>query len=89
MYNKELDFESMVILEDVKMKTITASDIVEMPIQQRIQLVEDIWDSIAEMPEAVEVPEWHKKELDKRLEAYHANTGEVSPWEDVKKRILG
>ena len=70
------------------MKSITASEIAKMPIQQRIQLVEDIWDSIADMPEAVEIPEWHKKELEKRLEAYHANPNEGSPWKDVKKRIL-
>lgn len=60
-----------------------------MPVQQRIQLVEDIWDSIAEMPEAVEIPKWHKQELEKRLEAYHANPDEGSPWQEVKKRILG
>lgn len=71
------------------MKTITATDIAGMPIQQRIQLVEDIWDSIAEMPEVVQIPEWHKKELEKRLEAYHANPDEGSPWQEVKKRILG
>ena len=71
------------------MKTITATEIAGMPIQQRIQLVEDIWDSIAEMPEVVQIPEWHKKELEKRLEAYHANPDEGSPWQEVKKRILG
>ena len=42
------------------MKSITASDIAEMSLEQRIQLVEDIWDSIAEIPEAVEIPSWHK-----------------------------
>jgi len=71
------------------MKTITASDIAEMPIQQRIHLVQDIWDSIAELPDSVEIPQWHKEELDKRLAAYHANPSEGSPWKDVKKRILG
>ncbi|WP_317623094.1 addiction module protein [Thiohalomonas denitrificans] len=39
-----------------------------IPLDQRIQLVEDLWDSIAELPEAVAVPEWHKDELEKRLE---------------------
>jgi len=71
------------------MKSITASDIAGIPLQRRIQLVEDIWDSIAEMPEAVEIPAWHKKELEKRLEAYHTNPDEGSPWQEVKKRILG
>ena len=71
------------------MKKIPASDIAEMPIDQRIELVEDIWDSIAEIPESVEIPAWHKKELEKRLEAYHANPDEGSPWHEVKKRIIG
>ncbi len=70
------------------MKKISPSDIAEMPIDQRIQLVEDIWDSIADLPEAVQVPEWHKEELEKRLDAYHANPSEGSPWGEVKKRIL-
>jgi len=71
------------------MKTISASRIVEIPIVERIQLVEDIWDSIAEVPESVKVPEWHKKELDKRLERFRANSGAASPWKDIKEKILG
>jgi hypothetical protein len=42
----------------VLMEKISASDIAKMPIEERIQLVEDIWDSIAELPEAVSVPKW-------------------------------
>ena len=71
------------------MKPITAADIAEMPIQDRLQLVEDIWDSIAELPEAVQVPQWHRDELEKRLDDYHANPAEGSPWKEVKKRITG
>ena len=71
------------------MKTISASRIVEIPIDERIQLVEDIWDSIAEVPESVKVPEWHKKVLDKRLERFHANSGSASPWKYIKEKILG
>lgn len=71
------------------MKPITAADIAEMSVQDRIQLVEDIWDSIAELPDSVEIPAWHKAELEKRLTAYHADPTQGSPWQDVKKRILG
>jgi len=70
------------------MKTITASDIARMPVQQRILLVEDIWDSIAAMPDAVEMPQWHKQKLDKRHGAYQANPKEGLDWEEVKKNIL-
>jgi len=71
------------------MKHISASEIAEMPINERINLVEDIWDSIADLPETVKIPEWHKKELEKRLKAYHENPNEGSPWADVKERIIG
>ncbi|MEE9432541.1 MAG: addiction module protein [Melioribacteraceae bacterium] len=68
---------------------IKASDIAEMPIGEKIRLVEDLWDSIAGLPEAVKVPEWHKEELEKRLKAYHKNPKQGAPWAEVKKRILG
>lgn len=71
------------------MKQISAADIAQMPINERIQLVEDIWDSVAELPEVVEIPEWHKQELKKRMDAYHKNPELGSPWADVKKQILG
>jgi putative addiction module component (TIGR02574 family) len=71
------------------MKKISASDIAEMPIEERIQLVEDIWDSISELPEAVSIPEWHKEELERRLDAYHANPTEHAPWSEVREKLLG
>jgi putative addiction module component (TIGR02574 family) len=70
------------------MKKISASDIAEMPIEERIQLVEDIWDSIAELPESILVPEWHKEELEKRLDAYHTNPTEGTPWGEIKEKLL-
>lgn len=42
-------------------------EIDRLPVDERIRLVEHIWDSIAATPEAVPVPECHKAELDKRL----------------------
>ncbi|MDI6793518.1 MAG: addiction module protein [bacterium] len=71
------------------MKQITVTDIAEMTLRDRVQLVEDIWDSIAEISEFIEVPEWHKEELDKRLKAYHDNPNAGSPWPEVKQRIIG
>jgi len=65
-----------------------ASDIVELSVAERIQMVEDIWDSIAAVPEAVPLSEDQKKELDRRLEAYHLSPDAGSPWNEVKQRIL-
>ncbi|MEW6201131.1 MAG: addiction module protein [bacterium] len=70
------------------MKKITATDTIALSIPERIQLVEDIWDTIATEVHAVELTEDEKRIIDERLEAYHKNPDLGSPWEDVYKRIL-
>ena len=69
------------------MENITISDLLELSISERIQLVADLWDSIATVPEAVSLTEAQKEELDRRLDAYHKNPDAGSPWESVKERI--
>ena len=69
------------------MKKITAADALNLSIPERIQLVEDIWDTISLQAESVELTEEEKKIIDERLEAYHQNPGVGSPWKDVLKRI--
>lgn len=70
------------------MSQINFADILELPIPDRIQLVEEIWESIAEVPEAVALTPEQKGELDRRLSAYHENPAFGSPWSEVKARIL-
>jgi putative addiction module component (TIGR02574 family) len=68
------------------MKKITA-DTLDLSIAERIQLVEDIWDTIATEANSIELTEEEKKIIDERLEAYHRNPELGSPWEDVYKKI--
>lgn len=42
----------------------------ELPLDEKIRLVEDLWDSIAEDEAAVPMPDAHKVELDVRLRAF-------------------
>lgn len=70
------------------MKSITVNDLLNMPVAERLRLVEDLWDSIAEVPEKLELSDAQRKELDERLEKYHRDPEAGSPWEGVKKRIL-
>jgi putative addiction module component (TIGR02574 family) len=70
------------------MKAINVNDLLELSVSERLQLVEDLWDSIAEVPEAIELSEDLRTELDKRLEAYHEDPESGSPWNKVKERIL-
>ena len=70
------------------MKQITATDALALSIPERIQLVEDIWDTIATEPEAIELTEKEKAVIDERLEAFHRNPDLGSPWEDVYRPHL-
>jgi putative addiction module component (TIGR02574 family) len=67
---------------------ISAADALELSIDVRIQLVADIWDSIAEHPEAVEITPEVRTLLDERLSAYRKDPDAGSPWSEVKERIL-
>jgi putative addiction module component (TIGR02574 family) len=65
----------------------TASDTLHLSIPERIQLVEDIWDTIAVQADSLELTEEEKKIIDERLAAYHQHPDAGSPWEDVIKRV--
>ena len=56
------------------------SEILELSVPERIQLAEDIWDSLLELPESLSLTEDQKQEIDRRLESYHLNPHQGSPW---------
>jgi putative addiction module component (TIGR02574 family) len=66
----------------------SAADTLELPVSERIQLVAEIWDSIAECPEQIDLSDETRELLRKRLAAYRANPKAGSPWAEVKRRIL-
>ncbi len=64
------------------------ADILALSAAERIQLAEDIWDSIAEIPESVVLTDEQRKELDRRLEDYHQHPDEGVSWESLKSALL-
>ncbi len=66
---------------------VSIADVLNLSVAERIQLVEDIWDSIAAVPEAVPLTEEQREELDRRLDAYHRDPAAGAPWEKVRTRI--
>lgn len=70
------------------MKPISVTGILELPVAERIRLVEIIWDSIAAIPEAVPVPDELKADLDRRRAEFEADPEAGFPWQEVRERIL-
>ncbi|HKS06918.1 MAG TPA: addiction module protein [Gemmatimonadaceae bacterium] len=60
-------------------------EILRLPADQRLKLVEDIWDSLAASPTDVPVPQWHVAELDRRLADPEERP--TLTWEQVQARL--
>ncbi len=69
------------------MSKFSAADVLELPVVERLKLIEDIWNSIVEAPEALELSNEDKQLLDARLEGRARNPDAGSPWEEVYVRI--
>jgi putative addiction module component (TIGR02574 family) len=72
---------------DDGMSRVGRKDILNLSIAERIELIGDIWDSIAEVSDTVGLTEAQKTELDRRLDAYHKDPTAGAPWPVVRDRI--
>ncbi|HZH17118.1 MAG TPA: addiction module protein [Archangium sp.] len=67
---------------------MTVSDLLHLSVAERIQLAEDLWDSVAAHPEQVETSEEQLAELEQRLAELDENPEAGESWDVVKTRIL-
>jgi putative addiction module component (TIGR02574 family) len=67
-------------------KQALLAEILRLPPEERIDLLGDAWDAVAASPKDVPVPEWHVRELERRL-------AEPDPqyvsWDEVRQRLKG
>jgi putative addiction module component (TIGR02574 family) len=59
-----------------------------LPIDERLTLVEEIWDSIAADSGAIPLTDAQRLELEKRIAEDDAQPDDVTPWEQVKASTL-
>ena len=69
------------------MYTITANDTLSLSIPERIQLVQDIWDTIIGEDNIDRSIQVDTKLIDERLGAHRQNPDAGSSWEEVYNRI--
>jgi putative addiction module component (TIGR02574 family) len=60
----------------------------QLPIPERIQLVEDIWNSIAAENPPIELTTEQVEELERRIEHHRLHPEDAIPWEEVRDRLL-
>lgn len=69
------------------MTTVSVADILGLPIQERIHLVEMIWESIAAVPQAIEVTPEVRADLQDRLVEFQRDPEAGYSWDDVKAQL--
>lgn len=62
-------------------------ELTKLPLPQRLEIVERLWDSIAADPERLPVTAKQAEELDRRLAAHESNPGEGVAWEEIRARL--
>ena len=50
---------------------------------EKILMVEEIWDNVAKTSGDVPIPEWQKKELDRRRERVREGAGSLCTWSQI------
>ncbi|MCB1674734.1 MAG: addiction module protein [Halioglobus sp.] len=60
----------------------------DLPMRERIEYVQGLWDYIAESPQELPVPDSHKTILDERLDAFEASPDQGRPWSEVREEML-
>lgn len=72
-------------------ETIMNATLRNLPIEERMHLVEDLWDSIAADQNALPLRDAQRIELDRRLDAYEMDRDPGRPAEaalqDIRKRL--
>ena len=62
-------------------------DIAKLSPEYRLQLLEQLWDSLSATPEAVPMTDAQREELDRRLDELDRDGPVGIPWDEVLHRI--
>ncbi len=68
--------------------TVKSLGIDRLDVEERLVLIEEIWDSIAVDSGAVPLTDAQRHELERRMAEDDANPNDLTPWEQVKVSTL-
>lgn len=67
--------------------TLAAFGLDQLPTAARLHLIGELWDSLADTPEATHLTEAQRADLQRRIDAYRDDPKAGSSWEEVKTRL--
>lgn len=69
--------------------TLPALNLNKLTPEEKLRLLEEVWDSLAAEPADVPLTEWQRRELDRRLDDVEREGPAGIPWERVLSEIEG
>lgn len=86
MHLRAVAIEWQIVPVNARLKTLS-TDALALPPEERAELKEILWDSLAEMPQQVPIPDWHRVELERRRAEHRSDPRSAVPWQTALDRI--
>jgi len=74
-------------VSDARTVLMATVDISRLTPEERSELLDQIWDSLASTPDAVVLTDAQREELDRRLDEIDRDGPTGIPWDEVMRRI--
>ena len=66
---------------------MSIAEIKQLPLNEKLQIMEALWEDLRRNADEVLIPDWHKDLLDARRKAVEEGTEKVLEWDDVKDSL--
>lgn len=70
------------------MGDLKVADIKAMSVEQRLDLIERVWETLVDNPGEIPIPDWHKDEIERRLRDLEQTPEAGAPLDEVEARIV-
>jgi putative addiction module component (TIGR02574 family) len=69
------------------MKYPTHAELMELSPEERLKLLDDVWDTFGDDPASLPLTDEHRQVLDERLEAHERDPSSGSTWPEVRAQL--
>ena len=66
---------------------IAIEEIHQLPLREKLLVMEAIWEDLSREEQNLEVPQWHKELLDERERLLTGGKAQFVDWEEAKRQI--
>ncbi|HEY5910324.1 MAG TPA: addiction module protein [Verrucomicrobiae bacterium] len=73
--------------EAFAMCAVSIAELKQLPLAEKLQIIEAIWEDLRAQAERVPVPQWHRDLLDERRKGVAEGREEILDWDSIKDSL--